>query len=209
MTPSSASVPPSTPGPRSRRRRDGEHGQIIILFVLALIVIMGAAALVIDVGVLRNANQNLWNALDSGALAGVSQLPADATNASSVALQYADLNYPDGLPSSVTVGFRCVIGSVGGAPRLSDVPAVCDPGGNASWTCNSTICSSICNPDEGDTCNAIVSRARPPSPTSSARRPASIRARPRQSSRPPARGRAERNRRPPSISWSSSTGPRA
>ena len=81
MTRSAASVPPSTPGPRPRGRREREHGQIIILFVLALIVIMGAAALVIDVGVLRNANQNLWNALDSGALAGVSQLPADATNA--------------------------------------------------------------------------------------------------------------------------------
>lgn len=156
MTPSSASVPLSSPGQRSRRRREGEHGQIIVLFVLAMVLIMGAAALVIDVGVLRNSNQNLWNALDSGALAGVQELPADASNASSVALQYANLNYPDGLPSGVTVGFRCVIGSVGGVPRSSDVPAVCDPGGNASWTCNAKICSSICDPDEGDTCNTIV-----------------------------------------------------
>ena len=40
---------------------------------------MGFAAMVIDVGVLRNANQNLWNALDAGALAGAQELPADAT----------------------------------------------------------------------------------------------------------------------------------
>src|SRR4249919_1210695 len=135
------STPRATDMSQPHREPKREQGQIIVLFVLAVVVIMGFAALVIDVGVLRNANQNLWNALDSGALAGVSQLPADASNASSMALQYADLNYPDGLPSGVTVGFRCVIGSVGGVPRSSDVPTVCDPGSNASWTCNSTICS--------------------------------------------------------------------
>jgi putative Flp pilus-assembly TadE/G-like protein/von Willebrand factor type A domain-containing protein len=140
----------STNGPKR------EQGQIIVLFVFALVLIMGAAALVIDVGVLRNANQNLWNALDAGALAGASQLPADAANADAIALQYADLNYPGGLPSTVTVGFRCVIGSVGGVPRGSDIPAVCDPGPNAAWTCNATICQSVCLPDEGDICNTIV-----------------------------------------------------
>ena len=99
---------------QSRRGREQERGQIIVLFVFVLIVIMGAAAMVIDVGVLRNSNQNLWNALDAGALAGASQLPADASNADAIALQYADMNYPGGLPSGVTVGFRCVIGSVSG-----------------------------------------------------------------------------------------------
>ncbi len=133
-----------------------EQGQIIVLFALVLVVLMGFSALVIDVGVLRNANQNLWNALDAGALAGASQLPADAANAQAIALQYADDNYPAGLPSGVTVGFRCVIGSVGGAPRLSDVPSVCDPGPNAIWTSNATISSSPCFPAEGDICNPVV-----------------------------------------------------
>jgi Flp pilus assembly protein TadG len=154
----------STPGgtqmsqPRSGPKR--EQGQIIVLFVLAVVVIMGFAALVIDVGVLRNANQNLWNALDAGALAGASQLATDVTNdpakASALALQYAEANYPSGLPAGVTVGFRCVIGSNGGVARLSDVPAICDPGPNASWTCNSKICTSVCVPNEGDLCNTIV-----------------------------------------------------
>ncbi len=142
--------------PKPRSGREQERGQIIILFVFVLIVIMGAAAMVVDVGVLRNANQNLWNALDAGALAGASQLPADATNASAIALQYADDNYPGGLPAGVTVGFRCVVGSSGGAPRAADLPVVCDPGGNAVWTCNSTTCSSVCIPAEGDSCNTIV-----------------------------------------------------
>ncbi len=140
--------------PRTGRER--ERGQILVLFVFALVVIMGFAALVIDVGVLRNANQNLWNALDAGALAGASQLPANPSNADAIATDYADRNYPGGLPPGVSVGFRCVIGSSGGGPRLSDVPAVCDPGPNALWTCNSTICQSPCVPAEGDSCNTVV-----------------------------------------------------
>jgi Flp pilus assembly protein TadG len=137
-------------------RRRGARGQIIILFVLVLIAIMSFAALVIDVGVLRNANQNLWNALDAGALAGASQLPDDWAKAGPLALQYADLNYPGGLPSNVTVGFSCVVGNAGGSHRASDVPAVCDPGPNASWKCNAKTCASACFPAEGDACNAVV-----------------------------------------------------
>ncbi len=149
----------SKPGDDMSRRRHGrerEQGQIIVVFVFALVVIMGFAAMVIDVGVLRNSNQNLWNALDAGALAGASQLPANAANADTLALQYANDNYPGGLPAGVTVGFRCVIGSAGGAPRLSDVPSVCDPGPNPVWACNATICSTICVPADGDVCNTIV-----------------------------------------------------
>ena len=139
-----------------RREQKKEQGQIIILFVLAVVVIMGFAAMVIDVGVLRNSNQNLWNALDAGALAGVKELPDDAAKASSIALQYADMNYPGGLPSNVKVGFRCVVGNAGGLPRASDIPAVCDPGPGATWTCNAKICSAVCEPAAGDTCNTVV-----------------------------------------------------
>ena len=75
---------PNTPwGTRTSRGRAAtpkrEQGQIIVLFVLAVVVIMGFAALVIDVGVLRNSNQNLWNALDAGALAGACQGAARST----------------------------------------------------------------------------------------------------------------------------------
>ena len=149
-------APRSIGSRRPRRERQREEGQILVLFVLAIVAIMGFTALVIDVGVLRNANQNLWNALDAGALAGASQLPADASNASTIALQYAEANFPGGLPPGVDVSFRCVVGSTGTGPRVTDIPAVCDPGPNASWTCNATICTSICVPDEGDTCNTIV-----------------------------------------------------
>jgi Flp pilus assembly protein TadG len=142
-----------------RRERTGEQGQILVLFTLAIIAIMGFAALALDVGVLRNANQNLWNSLDAGALAGVSQMPGDPASAETIALQYAEANYPGTLPDAVNVAYRCVIGSMGGVsgpPRLSDVPAVCDPGPAALWTCNATICTTVCVPRSGISCNTIV-----------------------------------------------------
>lgn len=141
-----------------RRERPREQGQIIVLFVFALIVILGTAALAIDVGLLRNANQNLWNALDAGALAGAQVLPDDPAAAEALALQYAEENFPGDLPTGVTPTFRCIVGAVGGNPRPGDVPAVCDPGPNAAWTCNAKICASVCMPyaPENDICNAIT-----------------------------------------------------
>ena len=74
------------PGMRlARRRSDGQQGQMIVVFALILTVLLGFAALVVDVGVLRRANQELWSAIDAGALAGASQLPANGTNANTLA----------------------------------------------------------------------------------------------------------------------------
>ncbi len=149
----------SPKGTRTKRRpgdRKGEGGQILVLFTLAIVVIMGLAAMAIDVGVLRNANQNLWNALDAGALAGARDLPLDPVAAEAAALQYADANFPGGLPANVTASFRCIVASVGGLPRASDIPGVCDPGPAPVWTCNATICAAICVPGPSTSCNAVV-----------------------------------------------------
>ena len=67
-TPAPATTGSPTEGPvgASGRRAERERGQALVMFALVLVVIMGAASLVLDVGVLRNANQTLWNALDAG-----------------------------------------------------------------------------------------------------------------------------------------------
>ncbi len=140
-----------------RDRRESERGQILILFTLAIVLIMGMVALAVDVGVQRNASQNLWNALDAGALAGAAMLPDDPTAAAALANRFVQENYPDGLPpGNITVSFRCMIGNVGGTPRLSDVPSVCDPGPGASWSCSGATCTAVCDPAAGDDCNTIV-----------------------------------------------------
>lgn len=163
---------------QSQRGSRREHGQILVLFVLVLVVVLGFAALVIDVGVLRISNARLQNALDAGALAGSALLPDDPNGASAAAYQYAQLNYCGGrsscsdLPlSDITVTFRCVIGGLSGAPRATDVQAgVCNPGVNHAFTCNVTGCQNAgsppvnwqadCVPAEGNKCNTIVLNGR-------------------------------------------------
>lgn len=129
------------------------------MFALVLVVIMGAASLVLDVGVLRNANQTLWNALDAGVLAGATQLPADAAAAETLALKYANTNYKGLNATAGNVSFRCVIGIVGGVPATTrDVPLVCNPGIIPApvWKCNTAVCATACQPSIGNTCNTIV-----------------------------------------------------
>ena len=137
----------------SRRHGKREHGQILVLFELVMIMILGFAAMVVDLGVLRNNRQILVNTLDAAALAGGSVLPVDgataAGNANTLINNNIQVNYP-GLPASSTakgsrcvvgadpnisacgyqISYRCLIGAdaVTGAPLISrDVPGVCDP----------------------------------------------------------------------------------
>ena len=77
---------------------------------------MGFASLAIDIGVLRNANQNLWNALDAGALAGASQLPPTARTRTRSPASTPTPTTPAACRPGTTVGFRCVIGSTGTCP---------------------------------------------------------------------------------------------
>lgn len=147
-------TPPADP-------REGERGQILVLFTLMIVVILGFAALVIDLGMLRNQNQNLWNALDAGALAGAMNLPDSSTAANATALQYADTNYPGDLPNSrLNVTFYCLIGDRNndGQPDMSDIPMTCNPGTvpASAWRCARGICTAPCVPSEGDVCNTLA-----------------------------------------------------
>ena len=116
---------------------------MIVLFTLILVVLMGMAALVVDVGVLRRANQELWSAMDAGALAGASQLPANGTNAQALAVQYAQKNYNGLATSSINVTFRCLVGDRdnNGISDAGDVPSVCNPGNNVTgqWVCSAKM----------------------------------------------------------------------
>jgi ElaB/YqjD/DUF883 family membrane-anchored ribosome-binding protein len=139
------------------RARTAQGGQALVLFALFFTVILGAAALVLDQGVLRKANYDLYNALDAGALAGVALLKDDAVAAEKVAREYVQLNYPGGLPQSdVNVSFRCLIGAENGAARTTDVPIVCDPGPSATWTIDGDTAYASCNPYAGHVCNTVV-----------------------------------------------------
>jgi len=136
----------------SHRNGKKEQGQILVLFELVFVLIVVAAALVIDIGLLRNNKQTMVNTMNAAALAGGSELPitgsAATTTTDTLINASVAANYP-GLPASSTaIGSRCVTGvdgsisqcaytitykcligvDSGGNPYVSrDVPAVCNP----------------------------------------------------------------------------------
>ena len=140
------------------RTRAAHRGQTLVLFSIFFTVILGAAALVLDQALLRKANMDVQNAVDSGALAGVAFVDTNAVLAESTAREYAQLNYPDGLPDAdIDVSFRCIIGvNDRGNPRLRDIPDVCDPGSSPSWTVDGERAYTRCTPGFGHVCNTIV-----------------------------------------------------
>jgi hypothetical protein len=153
----------------SRRDREQEHGQILVLFALVLVVILAFGAIVVDLGVLRNNRQILVNTFDSAALAGGTVLPVNGATEAAAAhdLIVANItaNYP-GLQedSGYTITYKCLIGVTdAGQPRIADVPVACNPAKALGHTpvaadfkgAGPTRVSS-CNPTSGDICNVVV-----------------------------------------------------
>ncbi|MGE5423357.1 MAG: pilus assembly protein TadG-related protein [Ignavibacteriales bacterium] len=93
-----------------------ENGQSLVLMALLIVVLMGFAALVVDVGAISLAKTRLQNAADAAAAAGAQQLP-DASAATEVAYYYADQN---GIPEEDTT----VTTSFNGDPNVIEV--VCE-----------------------------------------------------------------------------------
>ena len=57
-----------------RADRRGEHGQVVVVFALALVVLLGAAGLAFDVGRFYSERRFLQNSADAGALAAANAL---------------------------------------------------------------------------------------------------------------------------------------
>ncbi len=80
-----------------------ERGQAMVLTVLALVALMGMAAMVLDVGAWFRTKRQLQATADAAALAGAQALPWNSANASSLALNYGDKNGGGVLGADVTV----------------------------------------------------------------------------------------------------------
>jgi hypothetical protein len=83
--------------------RKSESGQAIVLMALSLVVIMGMAALVVDVGNWYHTKRRLQGTADAAALAGAQLLPQDSPGAQAMALSYADKNGGDVAGADITV----------------------------------------------------------------------------------------------------------
>jgi hypothetical protein len=90
-----------------RQRSRSERGQAFALMIVALIALLGTAAIVMDVGFAWYAKRQVQASADAAALAGAQELP-DIAAATSRANQYAALNTPDNLSNfAVNVTTRC------------------------------------------------------------------------------------------------------
>ncbi|MGH3033731.1 MAG: pilus assembly protein TadG-related protein, partial [Gaiellaceae bacterium] len=69
-----------------------EAGQVVVILLAFLTVLLGAAAITIDVGSWYRADRNLQSTVDAAALAGAQELPDDPAYARAVALDYASKN---------------------------------------------------------------------------------------------------------------------
>jgi hypothetical protein len=74
--------------------RAGERGSVAVLMALALTMLLGFAALVVDVGLSWAARAEAQTAADAAALAGASQLAGGPAGAVAAARQYLDANVP-------------------------------------------------------------------------------------------------------------------
>lgn len=73
----------------------GEKGSSIIIFATAIILIMGCAAISVDIGLALNQKAQLANATDAAALAGAQELLNNTGNATAVVQDYLRKNGQD------------------------------------------------------------------------------------------------------------------
>ena len=73
-------------------RTRNERGQVVVLTVIALTVLLGMSALVLDVGAWFHSKRQLQATADASALAGAQMLPDTPGTAISTALDYANKN---------------------------------------------------------------------------------------------------------------------
>jgi Flp pilus assembly protein TadG len=73
-------------------RARGDNGQAAVLTVVLLVVLLGMAALVLDIGSWYRADRATQSTADAAALAGAQALPGDSVTAKALAQQYAVKN---------------------------------------------------------------------------------------------------------------------
>ena len=73
-------------------RTRSDRGQATVLTLVFLVVLLGMAALVLDVGSWYRADRAVQSTADAAALAGAQKLPYDPASASTLAVQYGDKN---------------------------------------------------------------------------------------------------------------------
>src|SRR5580704_820644 len=128
-----------------RRRRANERGQVVILAALMGIVIIGASAIAVDVGVNTFSQRTLQNVSDAAALAGATDLGAQPTSAQqqqgitdALLTIQKNKNFPAGW-TGASVATACGYGYCENVAYGSYTVAVSTPPASARAAANATI----------------------------------------------------------------------
>jgi Flp pilus assembly protein TadG len=84
-------------------RLKSERGQAFVLTAVAMVMLLGMAALVLDVGNWFRDKRRLQGTVDAAALAGAQQLPDDVSGAQAQALSYANRNGGDVAGANIVI----------------------------------------------------------------------------------------------------------
>jgi hypothetical protein len=108
---------------RSRTKRSGERGQVLVLFAGGLVALLLVAALAFDVGSMLVQRRDEQNAADAAALAGARYVLTDTVAAEAAARNIAQLNgYDDADPNEVVlVHIPAIHGRYVGFPGFIEV----------------------------------------------------------------------------------------
>jgi hypothetical protein len=109
--------------------RNRQSGQAVVLVALMIVVVMGLAALAIDVGGAMSARRDLQGVADMAALAGAGSLGSGTDAANLVALQYAARATGAALPVAGCTGGSCPAGSYAAGDfgfTIADPPGAID-----------------------------------------------------------------------------------
>ena len=143
---------------RTRSRLDDDRGAVVVIVAFAMVILMGATALALDLARLRHERHLIQAAVDLGSLAGAGFLPvsspSDAADAESAVRMIAEANAPQLAGPGLSVTFGCVVDA---PPPASGNP--CGTGGPGGWTIRDDKALHACNPYGGDFCNAILVQA--------------------------------------------------
>jgi hypothetical protein len=147
---------------RHWRKRTGERGAVAIIVAISMVLLMAAAAVGVDIARLAYERQQLQNALDAAAAAGVVKLPDSPADAIREAQKFAKENMEGANLGSIvpSVALRCVTSynTTTKSPDWATVQAVCNISSRSftALDCNEEagICSVPCTVT--DKCNTIV-----------------------------------------------------
>lgn len=117
---------------RASSRLRGEDGAVAFMTVILSIVILGAAAIAIDISMLAMERQKLHDAIDAAAHAGLYTMPGDGATAMDAARDMALANDPD-LTYDFTeqnpqIRLWCLVASTGTSTsvRTDQIPSTCN-----------------------------------------------------------------------------------